>query len=73
MANNETITIEYKTIDGKEHHATIIGPDNRQVAAECFKALIMNDCVDEYSVRVLVDGKDDTVSLAFAIVLNDLM
>lgn len=73
MANNETITIEYKTIDGKEHHATIIGPDNRQVAAECFKALITHDGVDPSSVNVIVDGKDDTASLAMAVVLNTIM
>ena len=70
MAENETITIEYKTTDGKGHHATIIGPDNRQVAAECFKALIMHDAVNKYSVSVIVDGVDDTTSLLMAIVLN---
>lgn len=73
MANNETITIEYTRTDKKKNEtATILGSGARTVTIELFKALLTHPAIETESLKVYVDGTDDTASLLITIIADEL-
>ena len=68
MENNEIITIEYTRTDNKNETATILGSGARTVTVELFKALFQHPAIETYTLKVYVNGEDDTASLLIAII-----
>lgn len=70
----ETIEIKWncESRDCDGHHATIIGQDSRTVAMIAFEQLMLADAIDIDSLKIFVNGQDETVALCVAMVIANL-